>query len=136
MPQEVVTRADERAHGGLYGSNEALAIAQRPFEEKTVEYLADVEAYKARTFYLETLLARFGIRPDGSSSSAPLVQAEDVDHAPPIVYVSMQAKRDAVVEQETAANLNALQLSTANQDLQRQLEMLRQNPFEAENQAL
>ena len=48
----------------------------------------------------------------------------------------MQAERNAAVEQATAANLNALELSTANQELQRQLEVLRQNPFEAENQAL
>ena len=48
----------------------------------------------------------------------------------------MQAKRDAAVEQAIAANLNALELSIANQELQRQLEVLRQNPFEVENQAL
>ena len=48
----------------------------------------------------------------------------------------MQAERDAAVEQATAANLNALELSAANQELQRELEVLRQNPFEAENQAL
>ena len=131
-----MTGADERAHGGLHGSDEALAIAQRMLKEKTTEYLADVEAYRARILHLETLLAGFGIRPDGSSSSAPLVEVEDVDCAPPTVHVSMQAKRDAAVEQATVANLNALQLSTANQELQRQLEVLRQNPFEAENQAL
>ena len=61
---------------------------------------------------METLPAGFGIRLDGSSSSAPLVEAEDVDHAPPTVHVSMQAKRDVAVEQATAANLNALELST------------------------
>ena len=53
-----------------------------------------------------------------------------------MVHVSVQAERDVVVEQATAANLNALKLSTANQELQRQLEVLRKNPFEAENQAL
>ena len=46
-----------------------------------------------------------------------------------MVHVSMQAERDTAVEQATAANLNALELSTANQELQRQLEVLRQNPF-------
>ena len=85
---------------------------------------------------METLLARFGIRLDGSSSNALLEEAEEIDRAPPTVHVSMQAERDAAVEQATAANLNALELSTANQELQRQLEALRQNPFEAENQAL
>ena len=85
---------------------------------------------------METLLAGFGIRPDGSSSTAPLIEAEDVDCAPPTVHVSVQAERDATVEQATTANLNALELSTANQDLQRELEVLRQNPFEAKNQAL
>ena len=136
VPQEVVTGADERAHGWLHGSDEALAIAQRTLQEKTAEYLADVEAYRARISHLETLLAGFRIRLDGRSSSAPLVEAEDVDRAPPTVHVSMQAERDATVEQATAANLNALELSTANQELQRQLEVLRQNPFEAKNQAL
>ena len=48
----------------------------------------------------------------------------------------MQAERDAVVEQATAANLQTLKLSTANEELERHLEVLRQNPFEAENQAL
>ena len=136
VPQEVVTGADERAHGWLHGSNEALAIAQRTLQEKTVEYLADVEAYRATILHLETLLTGFGIRPDGSSSSAPLIEAKDIDHAPLTVHVSMQAKKDAAVEQAIAANLNALELSTANQELQKQLEVLRQNPFEAENQAL
>ena len=130
-----MTGADEKAHGWLHGSDEALAIAQRTLQEKTAEYLADVEAYRARILHLETLLGGFGIRPDRSSSSAPLVEAEDFDRAPPTVHVSMQAERDAAVEQTTTANLNALELSTANQELQRQMEVLRQNPFEAENQA-
>ena len=134
--EEVVTRADERAHGSLHGSDEALAIAQRTLQEKTAEYLADVEAYRARISHLETLLARFRIRPDGSSSSGPLIETKEIDCAPPMVHVSMQAERDVAVEQATAANLNALELSTANQELQRQLEVLRQNPFQAENQAL
>ena len=136
VPQEVVTRADERAHEWLHGSDEALAIAQHTLQEKTAEYLADVEAYRERISHLETLLAGFGIRPDGSSSSAPLIEAKEIDRAPPTVHVSMQAERNAAVEQATAANLNALELSTTNQELQRELEVLRQNPFEAENQAL
>ena len=136
VPEEVVTRADERAHGSLHGSDEALAIAERTLQEKTAEYVTDVEAYRARISHLETLLAGFRIRSDGSSSSAPLVEAEEIDRAPPMVHVSMQAERDVAIEQATAANLNALELSTANQELQRQLEVLRQNPFEAENQAL
>ena len=113
-----------------------MAIAQCTLQEKTAEYLADVEAYRARILHLETLLAGFGIRPDGSSSSAPLVEVEEIDRAPPTVHISMQAERDAAIEQATSANLNALELSIANQELQRQLEVLRQNPFEAENQAL
>ena len=133
VPEEVLTRADERAHKSLHGSNEALAIAQHTLQEKTAEYLVDVEAYRARISHLETLLARFRIRPDGSSSSASLVEVEEIDRAPLTVHVSMQAERDAAVEQATTANLNALELSTANQELQRQLEVLRQNPFEAEN---
>ena len=136
VPQEVVTGVDKKAHGWLHGSEEALAIAQCTLQEKTAEYLADVEAYRARILHLETLLVGFGIRPDGSLSSALLVEAEDVDHAPPTVHISMQAERDAAIEQATAANLNALELSTANQELQKQLEVLRQNPFEAKNQAL
>ena len=103
-------------------------------QEKTAKYLADVESYRARILHLETLLAGFEIRPDGSSSSAPIVEVEDVDRAPPTVHVSMEAERDAAVEQATPANLNNLELSTANQELLRQLEVLRQNPFEAENQ--
>ena len=134
--QEVVTGADERAHRWLHGSDEALVIAQRTLQEKTAEYLVDVEAYRARILHLETLLVGFGIRPDGSLSSAPLVEAKDVDRAPLTVHVSMQAQRDAVVEQAIAANLNALELSIANQELQRQLEVLRKNPFEAKNPAL
>ena len=95
-----------------------------------------MEAYKARISHLETLLAGFGTRPDGSSSSALLIEEEEIDRAPPTVHVSMQAERDAAVEQATVANLNALELSTTNQELQRQLEVLRQNPFEAKNQEL
>ena len=66
VPHEVVTGADERAHGGLHGPDKALAIAQRTLKEKTAEYLADVEAYRARILHLETLLAGFGIRLDRS----------------------------------------------------------------------
>ena len=116
--------------------DETLAIVQRMLKEETTEYLADVEAYKARISHLESMLVEFRIRQDGSSSSAPLLEAEDIDCAPPLVYASMQAKRDAAIKQITVANLHALELSTANQELQRQLEVLRQNPFEAENQAL
>ena len=119
VPQEVVIKGDKRAHRGLHGLDEALAIAQRTLEERTTEYLADVKAYKARILHLETLLAQFGIRPDGSSSSAPLIEAKDVDRAPLTVHVSIQAERDTAVEQATTANLNALELSTANQELQR-----------------
>ena len=114
VPEEVVTRADGRAHGRLHRSNKALAIAQSTLQEKTVEYLANVEAYIARISHLETFLARFRIRPDGSSSSAPLVEAKEIDRAPPTIHVSMQAERDAAVEQATTANLNALELSIAN----------------------
>ena len=77
VPHEVVTGADERAHGGLHRSDKALAIVQCTLKEKTVKYLADADAYKARILHLETLLVGFGIRPDGSSSSAPLIVAED-----------------------------------------------------------
>ena len=136
VTEEVVTKTDERAHGSLHVSVEALAIAQRTLQEKTAEYLADVEAYTAKISHLETLLAGFGIKPDGSSSSALLVEAEEIVRAPPMVHVSIQVERDAAVEQATATNLNALELSIANQELQRQLEVLRQNPFEAKNQAL
>ena len=48
VPEEVVTRVDERAHESLHGSDEALAIAQCTLQEKIAEYLADVEAYRAR----------------------------------------------------------------------------------------
>ena len=43
MPHEVVTGVDERVHGGLHGSDEALAIAQRTLKEKTAKYLAAIE---------------------------------------------------------------------------------------------
>ena len=135
VPQEVETGADKKAHGGLHGSDKSLAIAQHTLEEKTAEYLADVEAYTTRILHLETLLAGFRIRPDGSSSSAPLIEAEDVDRVSPTVHISVQVEKDAALEQATSANLNALELSTTNQELQRQLEVLRQNPFEAKNQA-
>ena len=75
VPHEVVTRADERAHRGLHGSDKALAIAQRTLQEKTAEYLVDVEAYRAKILHLETLLAGFGIRLDGSLSIVPLIEA-------------------------------------------------------------
>ena len=136
VPNEVVTGVDERAHEGQHRSDEALAIAQRMLKEKIVKYLADVEANKARISHLESMLMEFGIRPDGSSSNAPLLEAKNIDRAPPMVHASVQVERDAIVEQTTVANLHALELSTVNQELQRQLEVLRPNPFEAENQAL
>ena len=105
-------------------------------KEKTAKYLANVEAYKARISYLKFMLAEFGIRPDGSSNSAPLLEIEDINRVPPMVHAFVQVERDAAVEQVTAANLYALELSIANQKFQRQLEVLRQNSFEAENQAL
>ena len=67
-------------------------------EEKTVEYSADVEAYTVGISHLESMLVEFGIRSDGSSSSAPLLEAEDIDCALPMVHASIQAERDAVVE--------------------------------------
>ena len=136
MPHEVVTGADEKAQGGLHGLDEALAIAQCMLKEKFVEYSTNVEAYRARISHLESMLMELEIRPNGSSSIALLIKAEDVDCAPPMVHVSMQVERDATVEKATTANLYALELSIANQELQRQLEVLRQNPFEAKNQAL
>ena len=63
-----------------------------------MEYLADVEAYRAKISHLETLLAGFGIRLDGSSSSAPLVEEEEIERASLTVHVSMQSERDAAVE--------------------------------------
>ena len=117
VPHEIVARADERAYRGLHGSDEALAIAQRTLEEKTAKYLVDVEAYRARILHLENLLAGFGIRPDGSSSSALLIETKDVDRAPSMVHVFVQAEKDAAVEQATTANLNAFELSTTNQEL-------------------
>ena len=119
VPHEVVTGADDRAHGGLHGSDKALTIAQCMLKEKTTEYSADVEAYRARISHLESMLTEFGIRPDGSLSTAPLIEAEDVDCAPLMVHVFVQAERDAAIEQATAANLEALQFSTANEELQR-----------------
>ena len=119
VPHEVVTRADRRAHGGLHGSDKELAIAQRMHEEKTAEYLADVEAYRARILHLESILVEFRISSNGSLSTPSLIEAEDVDCAPSMVHVSVQAGRDATVEQLTATNLHALELSTANQELQR-----------------
>ena len=85
VPHEVVTRVDERAHGGKHGSDEEIAIAQRMLEERTAEYSADVEAYRARISHLESMLARFRIRLNGSLSSALLLEAEDVDRAPLMV---------------------------------------------------
>ena len=105
-------------------------------KEKTQEYLADVTAYKARISYLESMLAAFGIRADGSSNNAPFLEAEEFECALPMVHIFVQVKRDAAVEQVRVANLHALELSIANQELQSKLELLKQNPFEAENQAL
>ena len=77
-------------------------------EEKTPEYSADVKANKGRISHLESMLAEFGIRPDGSSSVAPFLEAEDVDRAPLMVDVFVQVERDAAIEQATAANSHAL----------------------------
>ena len=136
VPHEIVTKANERAHRGQHGSDKALALAQCMLEEKIAEYLTDVKAYEARISHLKSMLAEFGIRPDGSSSNTPFLEIEDIDHVPLMVYTSVQAERDAAVEQATTANLHALKVSIANQELQRELEVLRQNSFEAENQAL
>ena len=92
MPHEAMTGADKKAHRGLHKSDKALAIAQCMLEEKTREYLADVEAYRARISHLKSMLAEFGIRPDGSSSIALLIKAEDINCAPPMVHVSVQAE--------------------------------------------
>ena len=94
----VVTGVDERAHGGQHRSGKALAIAQCMLKKKTQEYLADVAAYKARISYLESTLTAFKIKVDGSSSNAPFLEAEEFDHAPPMVHASVQAERDAAVE--------------------------------------
>ena len=93
-------------------------------------------AYKAKISYLESRLAAFGIRVDGSSSNALFLEGEEFDRAPLMVHAFAQAERDASVEQVRVSNLHALELSTANQELQSELEVLRQNPFEAKNQAL
>ena len=41
----------------------------------------------------------FGIRADGSSSNAPFLEVEEFDCARQMVHVSVQAERDAAVEQ-------------------------------------
>ena len=136
VADKVVIRADERAQGRQHGSDKALAIAQRMLEEKTQEYLADVVAYKAKISYLKSTLAAFGIRADGSSSNALFLEAKEFDRAPPMVHTFVQVERDTTIEQAKVAKLHALELSTANQELQSELKVLRQNPFEIENQAL
>ena len=55
---------------------------------------------------------------NGSSNNAIFLEAEVFDCAPLMVHASMQAERDAVVEQVTTSNLHALELSMANQELQ------------------
>ena len=93
VPYEVVTGVDERAHGRQHGRqhglNKALDIAQCMLKEKIAEYSADVEAYKARISHLESMFAEFGIRPNESSSCAPLLEAEDVDCASQMVHASV-----------------------------------------------
>ena len=91
-----------------------MAIAQRMLEEKIQEYLVDVAAYKARFSYLESMLAAFGIRVDGSLSNALFLEVKKFDCAPLMVHASVQAERDAAVEQVRVANLHALELSIAN----------------------
>ena len=59
-------------------------------KEKTQEYLVDVAAYKARISYLESTLAAFGIRADGSSSNAPFLEVEEFHRALPMVHVFVQ----------------------------------------------
>ena len=113
-----------------------MAIAQCMLKEKTQEYLVDVAAYKAKISCLESRLVAFGIRANGSSSNAPFLEVEEFDRVPPMVHASVQVERDVVVEQARVANLYALELSIANQELQSELKVLRQNPFEVENQAL
>ena len=44
------------------------------------------------------MLTEFGIRSDGSSSTAPLIKAEDIDRVPLNIHIFMQAEKDAVVE--------------------------------------
>ena len=133
---EVMTEVDKRAFGGLYGSDEALAIAQCMLEEKTQEYLVDVAAYKTRISDLESKLAILGVRADSSSSNVPILEAEEFDCAPLVVDTSLQIERDAAVEQARLAELYILELSTTDKNLQSELEVLMHNSFQAENHAL
>ena len=56
VPHGIVTGADERTHGGLHGSDKALAIAQHILEEKIAEYSTDREAYRARIYIFNLCL--------------------------------------------------------------------------------
>ena len=79
-----------------------------------VEELGD---YKARILQLENQVASLRVKKDGSSTSASIATRD-------IYLQSLQAEKDTAIEEANIAKSQALEVSTANQEMQGKIEAL------------
>ena len=73
--------------------------------------------YKARILQLENQVASLRVRMDGSSTSASIATRD-------IYLQSLQAEKDAAIEETNIVKSQALEMSTANQEMQGKMEAL------------
>ena len=103
-------RADLILIGANIGATD-VHMAGATLEELYKQHDEEVLCYKARISFLESRVGALIVKEDGSSSSAPVVLRDEY-------LQSLQAQKDAVVEEARNAELCATQISTANQEMQ------------------
>ena len=91
--------------------------ADATLEELYKQHDEEVLDYKARISFLESRVVALMVRRDDSSSSASIVQRDEY-------LQSLQAQKDASVEEARNAKLCATQISIANQEMQLTVEAL------------
>ena len=92
-------------------------MAGATLEELYKQHDEEVLRYKARISFVESRVGALMVREDGSSSSAPIVPRDEYLH-------SLQAQKDAAIEEARNAELCAMQISTTNQEMQVNVETL------------
>ena len=151
-PDRMMTGPEEHLTGGgvdMTGASDvALAAAQRMILELQNQHAADVAAYTARISILESRLAALGVREEEATEEARKAHVEkdaakeqarvaNVEKDAAIVWArNLEAEKEVAIEQARIADLYAWEVFTAKEDLEEELVVARQNPWEAENRDL
>ena len=92
-------------------------MAGATLEELYNQHDEEVVGYKARISFLESRIVALTVRDDNSSSSGSIVPRDEY-------LQSLQVEKGAIVEEARNAKLHAMQISTANQEIQVTVEVL------------